>query len=104
MSRENPPAFAVLWAPWRIRYIEVAKKAEGCIFCDLPRENDDEKNLILARLPKAFAIMNNYPYNPGHTMIAPYRHVAGSGNLAQVRPYVVPLGRHDLVDGLDEGL
>jgi len=65
----------VMWAPWRIEYIR-SPKHEGCIFCDFPRENRDEERLILYRGEKAFVIMNNYPYNPGHVMVVPYRHVA----------------------------
>ncbi|ADC64862.1 histidine triad (HIT) protein [Ferroglobus placidus DSM 10642] len=64
-----------IFAPWRIRYIE-APKYEGCIFCDFPKENRDEERLILYRGKSCFVIMNNYPYNPGHVMVAPYRHVA----------------------------
>jgi len=64
-----------IFAPWRIRYI-LAPKYKGCIFCDFPAQNDDEKNLILYRSQKCFIIMNKYPYNPGHLMVAPYRHVA----------------------------
>ncbi|ASI99718.1 HIT family protein [Thermococcus celer] len=64
----------VLWAPWRIEYIR-SPKHEGCIFCDFPRENRDRERLILHRGRYSFVIMNNYPYNPGHVMIAPYRHV-----------------------------
>ncbi len=63
-----------LFAPWRIEYIRM-EKHEGCIFCDFPKESEDEKNLILHRGKHAFVIMNNYPYNPGHVMVAPYRHV-----------------------------
>ena len=69
-----------IFAPWRIRYIE-APKYEGCIFCDFPKENRDEEKLILYRGKRCFIIMNNYPYNPGHVMIAPYRHV---GNLEEL--------------------
>jgi len=65
----------VLWAPWRIEYIR-SPKHEGCIFCDFPKENRDRERLILYRGEKAFVIMNNYPYNPGHVMVVPYRHVA----------------------------
>ncbi|WP_456365009.1 HIT family protein [Thermococcus sp.] len=63
-----------LWAPWRIEYIR-SPKHEGCIFCDFPKENRDRERLILYRGKHSFVIMNNYPYNPGHVMIAPYRHV-----------------------------
>ncbi|NJE01191.1 HIT domain-containing protein [Thermococcus sp. JdF3] len=63
-----------LWAPWRIEYIR-SPKHDGCIFCDFPKENRDRERLILHRGKHCFVIMNNYPYNPGHVMIAPYRHV-----------------------------
>ena len=71
-----------LFAPWRIEYIRM-EKSEGCIFCQLPGENDDAKNLILHRGSKAFIIMNNYPYNPGHVMVAPYRHVGAWEELTE---------------------
>ncbi|HZD37220.1 MAG TPA: HIT domain-containing protein [Actinomycetes bacterium] len=48
----------------------------GCIFCDLPRQDDDERNHILARGAHTFVILNAFPYNPGHLMVAPYRHIA----------------------------
>ncbi len=64
----------IIWAPWRIEYIR-SPKHDGCIFCDFPKENRDKERLILYRGEHCFIIMNNYPYNPGHVMIAPYRHV-----------------------------
>ncbi len=63
-----------IWAPWRIRYIERGK-VEGCFLCDKPKENKDAQNYILHRGQKNFVILNSYPYNPGHLMVAPYRHV-----------------------------
>ena len=70
-----------IFAPWRIEYIKM-EKPEGCIFCILPEERRDEENLILYRGKHAFVIMNNYPYNPGHVMVAPYRHVANLEDLS----------------------
>ena len=64
-----------IWAPWRIEYIQM-EKPEGCILCDKPKQKDDAANYILYRGEKNFVILNSYPYNPGHLMIAPYRHVA----------------------------
>ncbi len=64
-----------LWAPWRIRYIQM-EKPPGCVLCDKPKETDDAANYILYRGKKNFVMLNTYPYNPGHLMIAPYRHVA----------------------------
>ena len=63
-----------LWAPWRISYIRTPKPA-GCIFCDKPKENKDAENLILFRGSQNFVIMNAYPYNPGHLLVVPYRHI-----------------------------
>jgi len=64
-----------LWAPWRAEYIQ-GKKPEGCILCEKPKENNDVANYILFRGKLNYIIMNSYPYNPGHLMVAPYRHVA----------------------------
>ena len=64
-----------IWAPWRIEYIRM-EKPKGCILCDKPKENNDGPNYILYRGEKNFVMMNNYPYNPGHLMVASYRHVA----------------------------
>lgn len=63
-----------LWAPWRVGYIRM-KKAKGCILCEKPKEDSDVANYILYRGEKNFVILNGYPYNPGHLMIAPFRHV-----------------------------
>lgn len=62
-----------IWAPWRIEYI-MMDKPQGCILCDKPLEEKDEENYILFRGEKNFIIMNSYPYNPGHLLVAPYRH------------------------------
>lgn len=63
-----------LWAPWRIEYI-LSEKEEGCLFCRVISEDRDDENLILYRGEKAYIILNKYPYNNGHLMIVPYRHV-----------------------------
>jgi len=63
-----------LWAPWRVGYIR-QEKPEGCIFCIKPQENRDAANFILFRGNLNFVIMNTYPYNPGHLMVVPYRHI-----------------------------
>ena len=66
----------ILWAPWRMDYILSDKKAQGCIFCDLPKQDRDRDNLILFRSSHTFVIMNRYPYNNGHVMVVPYTHSA----------------------------
>ena len=63
-----------IWAPWRMEYIRM-EKPKGCFLCDEPNEDDDESNFILYRGKWNFVVMNNYPYNPGHLLVAPYRHI-----------------------------
>ena len=72
-----------LWAPWRMAYItgEAQKKEKGCIFCLKPKQKFDYKNLIVLRGKEAFVIMNLFPYNNGHLMVAPYKHTADMGEL-----------------------
>jgi ATP adenylyltransferase len=65
-----------LWSPWRMSYIRGESEEQGCPFCTLPAEGDDERALIVHRGAQAYVILNAYPYNPGHLMAVPYRHVA----------------------------
>lgn len=62
-----------LWAPWRSKYIYL-RKQKRCIFCGNETSNA-KKNHIIGRSRHSFAMLNLYPYNNGHVMIAPYRHV-----------------------------
>jgi ATP adenylyltransferase len=62
-----------LFTPWRMEYIRSAKK-DGCVFCEM-LERDDRAELILQRGRHAFLVLNRYPYNNGHFMSVPYRHV-----------------------------
>ena len=64
-----------LWAPWRIEYLQRTPES-SCILCRKPAENNDEANLILYRGQRNFIILNAFPYNTGHLMVAPYRHTA----------------------------
>ncbi|WP_447978160.1 HIT family protein [Candidatus Nitrospira bockiana] len=66
----------VLWAPWRMAYIQSSRKPVACIFCTKVRERRDSANLILYRSRHAFVVMNLFPYNTGHLLITPYAHVA----------------------------
>jgi ATP adenylyltransferase len=63
-----------VWAPWRLEFIEGGDKS-GCIFCSKPKEGDDRRCRIFARGDHVFGMLNTFPYNPGHLLIAPYRHV-----------------------------
>ena len=66
-----------IWAPWRLEYVKDASKdkAEGCIFCTKPAEDDDEANLIVHRGERCFVILNLFPYTNGHLMVAPFEHI-----------------------------
>jgi ATP adenylyltransferase len=65
-----------LWTPWRMEYIQAAHHDDECFLCAEPAANDDDRYFILARTTHAFACLNIYPYNPGHLLVAPFRHVA----------------------------
>ncbi|PJJ72327.1 ATP adenylyltransferase [Diaminobutyricimonas aerilata] len=72
-----PDAFQRLWTPHRIAYIENGQQPakDECPFCVAP-SLDDEKALIVARGTHVFALLNLFPYNSGHLLICPYRHIA----------------------------
>ncbi len=77
-----------LWAPWRMKYIKSAlecsgKGKRGCFLCQLLRSKDDTRNLILYRSDAGFVVMNRFPYNNGHLMVVPNRHVADYEKLKQ---------------------
>ena len=60
-----------LWAPWRMEYISNPSK-KGNIFLEKSQQNNDRENLVLYRGKYSFVLMNLYPYNNGHLMVAPY--------------------------------
>ena len=62
-----------MWAPWRIRYI-LEDKEDGCLFCKKAALGDDAVAYIVDRGESSFALLNIFPYNSGHLMVAPYRH------------------------------
>ena len=66
-----------LWAPWRMEYImrEAGNKTDGCVFCNIINENDDSINHIVHRGESCFTVLNKFPYNNGHVMVIPYKHV-----------------------------
>jgi ATP adenylyltransferase len=72
-----PDAFQRLWTPHRAVYVEAGQGAhdESCPFCSAPSRSDDEA-LIVARGRHAYVLLNLYPYNPGHLLVCPYRHVS----------------------------
>jgi ATP adenylyltransferase len=77
----EPDAFGRLWTPHRMVYIQGENKpehdeaGEQCPFCAAPTK-DDEDSLVVARGELVYAVLNLYPYNSGHLLTVPYRHVA----------------------------
>jgi ATP adenylyltransferase len=65
-----------LWAPWRSEYIQATRDKTRCVFCDAAAAEDDRARLVLFRGQRAFIILNAFPYNSGHLMIAPFEHVS----------------------------
>ena len=63
------------WTPWRMAYV-AGEKEKGCVLCRVPAEADDEKNLLVYRGERCYALLNLYHYNTGHLMVAPYAHAA----------------------------
>jgi ATP adenylyltransferase len=75
-----PDGFHRLWTPHRLAYVKGGPgtgqhAADECPFCQIPALPDDE-GLVVARGTVVYAVLNLHPYNPGHLMVVPYRHVA----------------------------
>jgi ATP adenylyltransferase len=71
-----------LWSPWRLAYVTGTASTRGCIFCDAVSATPDpsRESLVLVRSRLAFVVLNLYPYNNGHLMVAPNRHIASLGS------------------------
>jgi ATP adenylyltransferase len=70
-----PDDWQRIWMPERMAYIKGADKADGCPFCRITRMSDED-GLIVTRAETAYVVLNLYPYNSGHLMAVPFRHVA----------------------------
>ncbi|WP_344862503.1 HIT domain-containing protein [Planomonospora alba] len=77
----TPDAFERLWTPHRMAYIKGENKPtgsgpeDGCPFCEIPKLGDED-GLIVARGEAVYAVLNLYPYNSGHLLVCPYRHIS----------------------------
>ncbi len=72
--------FERLYTPHRMAYIKGEATGDGCPFCDIPAMTDEE-GLVVFRGTDAFALLNLFPYNSGHLMLVPYRHISGYDEL-----------------------
>jgi ATP adenylyltransferase len=71
----------VLWAPWRMAYIEGPKGDTGCLFCNAT-SGDARERLLLGTTASSLVMLNRFPYQNGHLMVAPRRHTGSLGDLA----------------------
>jgi ATP adenylyltransferase len=72
-----------IWAPWRIDYVSQPRKdSQGCFLCAAAQRNRDEEDLVLWRGTHSLCVMNRWPYNNGHLMIAPLTHTADLADLS----------------------
>ncbi len=78
MSKDRAPR--PLWAPWRMTYI-LGPRRNSCFFCDYARRKRDRKDLVILRGRTCFALLNRFPYNSGHLMVAPLAHKRALGQL-----------------------
>jgi len=71
-----------LWATWRMQYVTTLDKSPGgCVFCEIARAEDGPENLIVHRGRSCYVVLNLYPYNNGHAMVIPLRHVPSLAEL-----------------------
>ena len=96
-----PDRLQRLWTPHRMAYVTAAADAEdevdaGCPFCRIPTL-DDRTGLVLARGEHVYAVLNLHPYNPGHLMVVPYRHVGELEDLTDAEAYGVTTMTRDAV-------
>ena len=69
-----------IWSPWRHAYVTRSEESPGCVFC-IARTIDEGKQLIVHEGQLAYVILNKFPYNAGHLMVVPHRHVAQMAGL-----------------------
>jgi len=85
-----------LWAPWRLAYVAVPRPPgaeEPCFICQGLAAQDDRRNLIALRTPLSVVVLNRFPYNNGHLLIAPRAH---KGRLDELTPDEVLDTQHTL--------
>lgn len=87
MGQTDPEIHDTLWAPWRLAYIVTTKdepKADGCFLCRYAASPaNDAENLVVARSATTLTVLNRYPYNNGHLLVAPLAHKAHLDELSE---------------------
>jgi ATP adenylyltransferase len=88
-----------LWSPWRLPYVTETRSLEGCVFCDAL--NGKDASLVVFRGASCFVILNKYPYNNGHLMVVPNRHIASlsEATSAELSELIALAGRAEVALG-----
>src|SRR3989304_7926614 len=73
-----------IWSPWRFEYVSSAAEQTGCIFCSAIEGVGQAYSLVVFRAEHNFILLNRYPYNNGHLMIAPYLHISNPADAEAV--------------------
>jgi ATP adenylyltransferase len=92
-----------LWAPWRLAYVAAAQPPAGddpCFICRGLAEDDDRRNLIVLRTPLSVVVLNRFPYNNGHLLVAPRAHKGRLGELDNAEVLETMLTLHRMVEVL----
>jgi ATP adenylyltransferase len=81
-----------LWAPWRMKFIQSHEPDTICVFCKVQVQSNDAENLIVFRGPRAFVMLNRYPYTSGHLLIIANLHLPSLEDLdLQMRSDMIEL-------------
>ena len=96
----------VLFAPWRMKYIEYTKleRPRGCFICEAARSDNPEEHLVVHKSNRVIILMNSYPYNTGHLLIAPLRHVVDFTELEDGELYELAIAVRDSIEWLKRAL
>jgi ATP adenylyltransferase len=95
----------ILWAPWRLSYVAAAKQPQAgdpCFICQGLAAKDDRANLIVLRTPLSVVLLNRFPYNNGHLLIAPAAHKGTLGELTAEELLESMQTLRHMVDALDK--
>ena len=93
-----------LWSPWRMQYIEANNAPNTCPFCISRQEAEELSGLILSAKTYSYAILNLYPYNGGHLMVIPYRHIANISDITKTEFGEITGLLQDAVQALNRAL
>ncbi len=93
-----------LWAPWRLAYVATEKppaENDPCFICQGLSQDEDRRHLIALRTPLSVVMLNRFPYNNGHLLIAPRAHKADLGSLDAQEILETTQSLHRMIELLD---